>query len=268
MGPRRKARAIQDAEGEVGSRRLRRALDDPEETLGEGNRTKRRKKRLEPSLTIPPKSLRRVENGLNSAETPGRSDEPAKMREASAGANGSFNGQAPAVEEGKAEGMRGRPGRTGSECVEALADGVLRTPTDGPRAAPLNLSGNWYRPANHPPFGRFSNRSLTANLAATLAFKDRTERPRSVWGDAPLSPVSHSLATHFQPRERLCGASEEASPFRPARPRRNRAAKIRKGAGQTRHTFCRTGWVRDAAFPTTQFSAQRDGPGKAKERAQ
>lgn len=179
-----------------------------------------------------------------------------------------LEGQALAAEEGKTGGMRGWPGTTGSERVEALAGGVLRTPTDGPRAVPPSLCAPRLYPAIYPPFQRFSDRSHTANPAAFVALTDLTERARSVWGDTSVSPAFRSPATGTQPREQLCGTSQEASLFRLGRPRRNRAAEIRKGAGETRHTLCSTGRVRDAAFPTTQFSAQRDGPGKAKERAQ
>ena len=164
--------------------------------------------------------------------------------------------------------MLGRPGTTGSERVEALAGGVLRTPTDGPRSTPRRLRERRRNPAIHPPLQRFSDHSQAARQPAGADLIDLTERARSVWGDTSLSPVSHSPATHTPRREQVLEASGDALTFRPGRTRRNRAAEIWKGAGETRHTPCSTGRVRDGAFPTTQFSAQPGGPGKAKERAQ
>jgi len=178
--------------------------------------------------------------------------------------------RAPAAEEGKAGGMLGRPGTTGSESVEVLAGGVLRSPADGPRATPNARASRPPRRSIRPPCQGFSDStraegtsSISAEASPEAFAEDFTERTRSVCGDGSRSPILRPTATHTHALEQDPGAAGRTLVVSLGRCRSSRVSHFWTGHRENRHSLCKFEWVRDEAIPTAQRSAEWAGPGKA-----
>lgn len=209
-----------------------------------------------------------AESGMNSAVMPGRPDDAAKMREGFSRCE-----RPPSEAKRRPRGREGeRNARQARDDGERARSGSRRrwTPdTDRRISCDVPEPSRAVSTSCHPPAVPAVFGSQPLREPDRLPGRRRPDGARSFrLGRQIAVPRPHFPATHEPLREQTCGASHEAYPVRPTKPRWNRAAEIRKGAGQTRHTFCINGWKRDVAFPTTQSTAQRDGPGKAKERAQ
>lgn len=162
-------------------------------------------------------------------------------------------GHAPVREEGKAGGMLGRRGTTGSECLEALVGGGRSSPNDGVLVRPRPLLERRRAPSSHPTFLRFSGPPEYAGRASA----EVPAPARPVGGAAWPIPFGHVPAAHLQPHEQVREALRRAARVRFAGSGQDCAAEFRKGAGGTRHTPCKGERVRDGAFPTAQLSAWR-----------
>ena len=180
--------------------------------------------------------------------------------------------EVPTAEEGKAGGMLGLPGTTGSEGHETLADGVLRSPTGGPRAARLlrSFRSRSVRPVH--PAARPSARStsLFPVPCSPLTRPDSTSRsaPAPPARTAREAPIPRPPATH----SRLPGSRTVA-------PTRRSMSRLRRIECKLRHAILE-GARRKPAHPLQYWTGEGwghfdsacfcgvGGPGKAKERSQ
>lgn len=180
--------------------------------------------------------------------------------------------EVPTAEEGKAGGMLGLPGTTGSEGHETLADGVLRSPTGGLRAArlPRCFQSPYVRPS-HPearPSARFA--SLFPVTCSPRTRPDSTSRsaPAPPARTAREAPIPRPPATHSRLPDR-----------RTVAPTRRSMSRLRRIECRLRHAILE-GARRKPAHPLQYWTGEGwghfdsarfcgvGGPGKAKERSQ